>query len=411
MKILWVKAGGLVPPDIGGKIRSYHISTQLARRHEVTLFTFYSAFSDDPHHELGQVFHRSICMPLRIAERGTVGDYLNLARGITSRLPYSVVKYCRPEVTARLQEVLRSDSYDVLVCDFVLPAAIIPEDLPCPLVVFTHNVEAMIWKRHYQLAKNPLWKLVCLQEHRSMERFERRELERADRVLAVSETDRDTFARYLPSSKIDIIPTGVNVEFFLPGEQSDEAPAEIVFTGSMDWMPNEEGILFFLEEVLPLVRKQIPTATLTIAGRNPSQHLQEVAARIDGVQVTGRVADIRPYIRRAAVYVVPLRIGSGTRLKIFEAMAMGKAIVSTTLGAEGLPVTSGLDIVLANDPASFAQSIARLLQDRSERRRLGLAARALVEERYSWRSVASIFEAVLDSVVGRAANRSTIAVG
>ena len=160
-----------------------------------------------------------------------------------------------------------------------------------------------------------------------------------------------------------------------------------------------------------MVRKQIPTATLTIAGRNPSQHLQEVAAQIDGVQVTGRVADIRPYIRRAAVYVVPLRIGSGTRLKIFEAMAMGKAIVSTTLGAEGLPVTSGLDIVLANDPASFAQSIARLLQDRSERRRLGLAARALVEERYSWRSVASIFEAVLDSVVGRAANRSTIAVG
>src|SRR5947199_5375242 len=156
----------------------------------------------------------------------------------------------------------------------------------------------------------------------------------------------------------------------------------------MDWMPNDDGVLYFLRSVLPLIRREIPPLSFTIVGRKPSEKLRTAAAADPGVQVTGTVDDIRPYVEEGSVYVVPLRIGSGTRLKIFEAMAMGKAIVSTTLGAEGLPVTDKTDICLEDGPESFAAATVYLLKNDAGRERLGLAARELVEERYSWDAVA-----------------------
>jgi sugar transferase (PEP-CTERM/EpsH1 system associated) len=406
VKILWVKAGGLVPPDIGGKIRSYHIVKQLARCHEVTLFTFYAAFPDDPHAELQHLLHRSICLPLQIPERGTIGDYLNLGRGIASGLAYSVVKYCQPQMRKQLQELTRANHFDVIVCDFVLPAEIIPWEAPCPKVVFTHNVEATIFKRHHEVAANPLWKLICLREYRSMERFERTQLNRADRVLTVSNADRDAFVSYLPVNKIDVIPTGVDIDYFRPGDQSSENPAELVFTGSMDWMPNEDGIFYFVEEILPAVRARIPEVTLTIIGRKPSERLKQLAARFAGIHVTGRVEDIRPYVDKGAVYIVPLRVGSGTRLKIFEAMAMGKAIVTTTIGAEGLPVNSGKDVLFADDPSQFAKAVIQLIVNPEQRRRIGQAARQLVEEHFSWSSVAAVFESALQQACEQHSQRA-----
>src|SRR5262249_20972625 len=154
--------------------------------------------------------------------------------------------------------------FDVIVCDFVLPAAIIPWDIPCPKVIFAHNVEATIFRRHYDVSTNPLWKFIWWREYRSMERFERTHLCHADRVLAVSDADRDIFATFLAPEKIDVIPTGVDTDYFRPGDESKQNPAELVFTGSMDWMPNEDGILYFVQEILPLIRAKIPRVTLTI---------------------------------------------------------------------------------------------------------------------------------------------------
>jgi glycosyltransferase involved in cell wall biosynthesis len=166
----------------------------------------------------------------------------------------------------------------------------------------------------------------------------------------------------------------------------------------MDWMPNEDGVLYFLHSVLPLIRREIPEVSFTIVGRKPSEKLRAAAASDPGVHVTGTVDDIRPYVRKGSVYVVPLRIGSGTRLKIFEAMAMGKPIVSTTLGAEGLPISDGGDISIADSPEVFAKEVCALLRDPQERRRLGSAARELVERHYSWPSVAAEFDDVLRRV-------------
>jgi polysaccharide biosynthesis protein PslH len=399
MKILWVKAGGLVPPDTGGKIRSYNILRQLARKHSVTFFSFYAAHANDQHPALNNIFHKAICLPLDLPDPKSAGELLDYGRYLFSLNSYSVMKYCRPQVRRELNSLLQRERFDVILCDFLFAAPAIPWDFPCPKVLFTHNVEAMIWKRHYQVARNPLWKALSWREWKTMDRAERRYLKRADHVLAVSETDQDHFLNYLPPSKLTIVPTGVDVEFFQP-RHDQEDPDSLVFTGSMDWLPNEDGIFYFVEQVLPRIREQIPEVSLWVVGRKPSPRLKELAAHEKNVQVTGWVEDIRPYLSRSAVCIVPLRIGGGTRLKIFEAMAMAKAVVSTTIGAEGLPLRHGESILLADDPEDFARQTVELLRNPERRNRIGAAAHKMVTEKYSWAQVADGFAQVLERVSG-----------
>lgn len=382
-----MKAGGLVPPDTGGKIRSFHLLKQLARKHEITLFTFYAAHSHDVHGQLKQLFTRVISCPLSLPAPKSLLDYASYAHNLLSHFPYSVGKYYRREVTQRVRELVQTATFDVIVSDFLAAAPVIPWELPCPKILFTHNVETLIWKRHSDTSRNPLWKAVCWREYRTMARLERSYLRRADWVLAVSEHDRDFFAQYVTPTKISVVPTGVDVEYFRPAA-GREQPDTLVYTGSMDWRPNEDAVFYFVKQMLPRIRLQVPRATFWIVGRLPSRRLQALAAENGAVRVTGAVEDIRPYVEQAGVYVVPLRVGSGTRLKIFEAMAMGKAVVSTTVGAEGLPVKHGENIILADEPQDFANSVVSVLRNPVLRSKLGEAARQLVEHMYSWSHVA-----------------------
>jgi polysaccharide biosynthesis protein PslH len=277
-------------------------------------------------------------------------------------------------------------------------AGVIPWTDPRPKVLFTHNVEATIWRRHFEVATNPLWKAVSWLEWKKMDAAERRYLQLADQVLAVSETDVKSFAGFLPKDRLTVVPTGVDLEYFCPSPGKEEQDL-IVFTGSMDWMPNEDGIFFFAESILPLVRQQRPGVKLTIVGRNPSRRLRELANLHTDLELTGRVDDVRPYMRRGSVSVVPLRVGGGTRLKIFEAMAMGKAIVSTTVGAEGLPVEPGKNILLGDTAEEFANHVVDLLQNPQRRREIGQAALQMVSRSYSWNKIADGFGETLERVV------------
>lgn len=397
MKILWVKAGGLLPLDSGGKIRSYNILKELARSHEITLFTHYAGEPDDANPQLKGLFQQVECHPLKIPPAKRFAEAVSYARHSMSALPYSVAKYSQPRVAQSLRKLLGENKYDAIVCDFIVAGGVIPWDARPPKILFTHNVEALIWERHYQVARNPLWKAVCRREYQKMERLERSYLEQADQVLTVSEFDRDYFSKFVRPGKIAVIPTGVDTGYFQPAPGA-ESPDRLVFSGSMDWMANEDGMSFFIAEILPRIREAAPAVELEIIGRSPSVALRALAARTPGVTVTGRVDDIRPYVHRGAVYVVPLRVGSGTRLKIFEAMAMGKAVVSTSIGAEGLPVEHGKNILLADAPADFAREVTRLLSNPPERLGLESAARRLVEQSYSWSAVTAKFEAALAKV-------------
>ena len=347
MKILWVKAGGLVPPDTGGKIRSYNILRELARRHSVTFFSFYAAHDSDLHPDLTNMFDRVVCVPLSLPRPKSHAEMRDYGIRLLSSEPYSITKYCRPEVRRRLYALLKQETYDVILCDFMVAAGVIPWDWPTPKMLFTHNVEATIWRRHYQVAANPLWKAIFWLEWRRMEATERRYLRLADQVLTVSETDRDAFAPFVEPGKLTVIPTGVDVEYFQPMPM-EEIANSLVFIGSMDWLPNEDAILYFVDAILPLIKQQCPKVSLEVVGRGPSRKLQALAEREKSMRLTGRVEDIRPFVARGSICIVPLRIGGGTRLKIFEAMAMSKTVVSTSVGAEGLPVQSGENILLAS---------------------------------------------------------------
>jgi polysaccharide biosynthesis protein PslH len=403
MKILWVKAGGLAPLDSGGKIRSFHILKELARKHEITVYTYYAEHPNDLHDTLNGLFSRVVCRPLKIPPPRSLSDSLHYARNFFGPHPHIFTRFNRASVAQDLREMTASNNFDVIVCDFLIPAQVIPWDYPCAKILFTHNVEATVYRRHYETTRNPIWKLAAWREYRVTKRSEERYLAQADHVLTVSDTDRNFFAHTVDPSKITTIPTGVDIEYFHP-VTGDGEPHTLVFTGSMDWLPNEDAIVFFASQILPRIRETIPDTSVLIVGRRPSPKLQALAAD-PKIQITGRVEDIRPYVQQGSVYIVPLRIGGGTRLKIFEAMAMGKAVVSTSIGAEGLPVKNGENIRIADSAEEFARCVVALLQNPAEREKLGRSARQLVQEEYGWAAVAIHFESVLNRLTkGKAGN-------
>jgi glycosyltransferase involved in cell wall biosynthesis len=226
-------------------------------------------------------------------------------------------------------------------------------------------------------------------------------------TIAVSEDDRLRLESIAPGIRATSIPTGVDTKYFAP-TPNRERPGRLVFSGSMDWHPNEDAVLYFADAILPRIRAEVPDAALTVVGRNPTARLREVAERA-GIHVTGTVDDVRPSIDEAAVYVVPLRAGGGTRLKIFEALAMAKPVVSTTVGAEGLALESGRHFVAADDPETFAGAVVSLLRDPARRRALGTAGRDLVETYYSWPTIARQFEERCEEVVAQHAHERGLA--
>jgi sugar transferase (PEP-CTERM/EpsH1 system associated) len=403
MKLLWLNAGLLLPLDKGGKLRTWHVMRHLAMRHDITFLSF----EDDSQTDADRAGMRDVCsrletVPRTDAAKGTWRFYADAGRYLVSPAPYAVAKYRSPAYRRRLEALLASEPFDAVVCDFLPPVVNLPDRLPCASILFTHNVEAEIWRRHAETASNAVSRALLAQQHGRMLRFERDALRRFDLVLAVSDADARTFERLYPSAlhaPVHVVQTGVDTRYFTPAPE-DGAAAHMVFTGSMDWLPNEDGMTYFCREILPRIRQSEPDATLSIVGRAPTAAVRRLA-EIPGVEVTGRVDDVRPHVARASVYVVPLRIGGGTRLKIFEAMSMAKAVVSTTVGAEGLPVTNGRDIDLADEPSRFAHAVVRLMRDGDARRAMEAAARALVVERYDWAAVAEDFERALARVAHR----------
>jgi sugar transferase (PEP-CTERM/EpsH1 system associated) len=345
-----------------------------------------------------EICTKVIAIPRSDPPKGSWRFYADAARHLADPLPYAVGKYRSRAFARRLRDLLAEHTFDLIVCDFLFPAINLPRALPCPAVMFTHNVESEIWRRHTETKNSTLGRFLYGMQYRRMLRYEPRVLARFDGVLAVSEADSETLRRLYPDvirRPVHIVPTGVDTQYFTPAARPSPAKSRsVVFTGSMNWLPNEDAMLFFCREMLPLIRREEPEVTLSIVGRAPTPAVSALA-RQHGVTVTGRVDDVRPYLRDAAVYVVPLRIGGGTRLKIFEAMAMAKAVVSTGVGAEGLPVTDGEHVCLADEPQAFASAVVGLLRDVDRRRHIEEAARALVLERYDWSAVAGQLEHAL----------------
>ncbi|HYP52493.1 MAG TPA: glycosyltransferase [Pyrinomonadaceae bacterium] len=404
MRILWLKTELLHPVDKGGKIRTYHMLKELKRRHHVTYLTLDDGSAGaDAEARAEEYCHELVCVPHRTRAKFSAGFYAELAANLVSPLPYFMKKYESEPMRREVEARARAEHFDVLVCDFLMPAVNVPARTACASLLFQHNVEALIWKRHYEVQANPLKKAYLYGQWLKTRRYERAECRRFDWVVAVSREDAEAMRRDYGAEHVSDVPTGVDTDFFRPRGAETREPFNLVFTGSMDWLPNEDAIRFFTSEILPRVKQRVPGATLTVVGRNPSASLVELSKRDASVTVTGRVEDVRPFMERAAAYVVPIRVGGGTRLKIYEAMAMEMPVVSTTVGAEGLPVREGRELLIADSPEDFARAVARVLEDAELARSLGTRAAATVRERFSWAGVAESFAASCERARARRA--------
>lgn len=390
MRLLWLKTNLLHPVDTGGKIRTYYMLRELKQRHHVTYLALDDGTaSPDAADRAAEYCHDLIRVPHRTSSKFSLRFFAELARNLGSPLPYAVEKYRSSEFGIQIaREQLKAD---VVVCDFLFPSVNVQEPLLRPSVLFQHNVEAVIWRRHAETQRNRLLRGLFLAQWRRMREFELAACQQYDAIVAVSPQDRAVIEGDYGAPLVRDIPTGVDTEYFRPSGSVEPDPCHLVFTGSMDWLPNDDAMRYFARTIFPKIRAAIPQASLTIVGRNPFPGLTALTRECPSIQVTGQVADVRPYMERAAVYVIPLRIGGGTRLKVFEAMAMGKSIVSTSIGVEGLPIANGTDALIADEPDAFADAVIRLLRDRAFARRLGDAAAGKVRTQFGWAPVARSF--------------------
>ena len=411
MRIVWVKMGGLWPATTGGRVRSLNTIAELARGHQVTVITTHSN-GDDPDGLKQQLAgcERVISVPYAVPKRDSAAFVGAVARSWFSHYPVDLWKWRVPEVRHAVREVLAAGNVDVCVADFLFAAANVPTSPRVPVLLFEHNVEYLIWQRLASLETSPWKRALFEMEWRKLRACEAEACRRAALTVTVSDDDRQRLEELGAGIRAVPIPTGVDTRYFTP-QRSAEVAGRLVFSGSMDWHPNEDAVCYFADEILPRIRVEVPGVSFTIVGRNPSARVRELAAR-PGIVVTGTLDDVRPSIAEGSVYVVPLRAGSGTRIKIFEALSMGKAVVSTSVGAEGLALESGRHFLAADTAHDFAHAVIRLFRDAARRRALGDAGRALVEANYSWSKVARLFEARCEEVVaehayaGREAVRS-----
>ena len=393
MRILWLKTELLHPVNIGGRIRTYNMLRELKRNHHITYLALDDASADESAREAAKEYcHELITVPhQKSSAKFSPGFYRELVVNLFSPLPHFVARYKSDEMTRAIVRYLEENATDVIICDFLMPSINLPPKVPCPVVLFQHNVEAMIWKRHYETQTNPLKKAYLYGQWRKSVSYEGAACRSVDAVIAVSTNDAEQMRNDYRIDAVWDVPTGVDIEYFSSSETVQRDSAALVFTGSMDWLPNDDGMRFFIEAIYPRIKRKIPNASLTVVGRNPLPSLFALSERDASIRITGRVEDVRPYMDQASVYIVPLRIGGGTRLKIFEAMAMAMPIVSTTIGAEGLPVRDEAELLLSDTPEEFSAAVVRLLEDEVLANRIGVNGYRLVREKYSWTRAAAIF--------------------
>jgi glycosyltransferase involved in cell wall biosynthesis len=397
MRILWVKADKLLPVHSGGNIRTYHVLRYLASHHDLTFYSYYGGKRDDVYErELQQHLPGSVALCTGKRELSALARGLDYLAHLTARPPYAVSRFACFKVQDQIRTWFRERRFDVAVCDFLDAAVNFPGHLTVPSVLFQHNVESEIWRRHGATAGNPIKKMIYGMEFRKMLRYEQSEVRKFQHVIAVSENDRALMTQWVDPSHVAVIPTGVDLTQYRPDPSVPEPAPVITFVGAMDWEPNVDGVEYFCREIWPDIRAEVPEARFRIVGRNPDRRVQKWAS--DSVEVTGRVASVVEHLRQTAVVVVPLRIGGGTRLKIYEAMATAKAVVSTTVGAEGLDAHHGRDIMLADDSKSFAHAVIMLLRDHDLRRRYERAATETAA-RYDWPAIGERFSGILQSVM------------
>ncbi len=424
MRILFISKWHVLPADTGGKIRTCQVLKGLARRHEVHLVYNTVGRPNARGRWEGRALSGHGCSFGRDA--GGPGDvpsdsgfldgvrchavptttpaqrdwryWLALGRNFVHPAPFNAHKDRDPALIRAVSELCHRLQPDVVICDFVQTALNCNGIHHWPSVLFQHNVEAEVFWRQARRAPKGTWRALFALQAQKMLRFERDMVRRFDVVVAISERDKVLFEQLYGCRNVFVIDTAVDVERYAD-VRPDRRSRRVLFIGGLDWIPNPHGVTHFCRRIWPLIRAEVPDATFEIVGRNPGPDLAEVVSGIPGVTLVGTVPDTRPYLARAAVCVVPLYMGGGTRMKIYEYMAPGLPVVSTSLGCEGLPVRHGEHLLVADSDEAFARAVVRLLSDPEYAQRIGQQAASFVRQNFAADVAAVQFEGHLRQAI------------
>jgi len=414
MRVLYISVAYPLPANNGAKMRLWAILRAIKNAgHELSLASFAEPGEvAGTEQELATVCTDRDIVTLSYTRLSAGGDYGKRLRGIFSSSPFTLERLRSREMRARLERRVRERSFDVIVCDNVFAAVNLPAGAS-PVVMNSQNVEYLILQRYIEHERNLFKALYARLEASKLRRFEAAMYRRAILAMACSTVDTGLIRSLCPGIETAVAPNVVDVREYPAG--AGEEPLTVLYQGGMDWFPNRDALQYFVRSILPLVQKEVPGVRLIAAGRNPSQEFRASFSDVSALEFTGTLADLRPVIARAAVCVVPLRIGSGTRLKILEAGAMGKAMVSTSVGVEGLDFVPGREILVADDPTAFARDVVQLLRDPARRRAIGEAAHNRVLQNYDLtaleRTITSAFQKLQDSINAEAGKTPPVPVG
>jgi sugar transferase (PEP-CTERM/EpsH1 system associated) len=391
MRILFLTPQLPYPPQKGTALRNWGLIQGLAERHRVSLLSFRAPGRKT---ELAPPLTNA-CERIRTVpqpERSRLGRLRDM---LGTRQPDMALRLASTAYDQHLRTWLHEETFDVVQIEGIELAPYldtIETTAGDALIVFDdHNCEYLLQQRTfltdlYSPVRWPAAAYSYVQWHR-LSRYEAKVCRRADEVLAVSEADAEALQGLVPNLTVTVVPNGIDTQAYEPtasGEGSLENT--LVFTGTMDFRPNVDAVLWFARRVFPTIQSEVPDVRFVVVGQRPHQRLDPLR-KDPAITLTGWVEDVRPYFDRATIYVAPLRMGGGTRLKLLEAMAMGTPIVATSLGAEGYPVESGHELILADTPETFAEAVISLLRSEERRAELRLTARAFVEEQYDWRAI------------------------
>lgn len=393
LNILLVTTKLPYPPTDGGRIVVYESLKRLAERgHNVTLLCF------SPNESQDVAALEQFCR-VELVAHDTSTRWFRALMHLFSPVPYNISKYHAEEMSERIHQFLAQEDYDLVHLEHLHMAfyASTAREHHVPVVLRQQNVESQITER-LALGSSKLQRLYAHVQSGRMKRYEASACEQADLCLAITAADARSLLQLNPRIRTAVVPAGVDLQYFAPVQDVSEEPFTIVSVAALDWLPNVDSVLWFCDRIFPRVRQELPQARLLVVGKNPPASVRALARR-ENVVVTGFVEDIRQYIAQGSVVVVPMRMGGGIRVRILQAMAMGKPVVSTSLGAEGIDVTDREDILLADGEADFAQATVQLLREPALRRHIGANAHQLVERRYSWDTVVALAERIYRGLV------------
>ena len=398
MRLLFLSLGVPLPVNNGHKMRTWSILCGLAAEgHEIDFLTFAQPEeAGREYRELSRICRDVQMVPLTLHNLTSSSDYWGRLRGLFSSRPYATRRFSSERMRQCIEASLDRGNLDAIVCDTVYSACNLPQT-SLPLILNNVDVEHVILERYLPFESNPVKRIYARLESRKVKNWEQKICQKSTIGMACSEHDRRALQVLAPQLPMFVVPNVIDTETYTPGDSDAEDPNGIVYQGGMDWFPNRDAVEYFVSQIFPMIRREIPEVRFIVAGRNPSEEFRKQFIKTPGIEFTGTVPDMRPVIAKAAVCVVPLRIGSGTRLKILEAGAMGKGMVSTPLGAEGLDFRDGQEICIADNPAEFAEAVVALMKNPSRRSELGRAARRKVMGQYSMDALQQALRIALNS--------------